>query len=379
MAKKKVQEKDKPMNERWKDYGIAYLKFLIQFIIWVLVGGMALWALQNKTSETSLPFDMTKLPYENSGKVSASSQINSFADIPLFSYKPPVGFPYNFKDPNESTWAEGFGNWFSRTESGSWGFGRKILFEIGRLFSIGFLVLSKIPKIPGISMDYYNIAELICIFLLPILVIFGIIFQPITTTLTTLGSSFYDNSWFWGIIGLCFPVWIMNFFNILLQNIYLGIFLFLMPLTSGGFTKLRKTVFKNKMMFLWMILIGAVVISTGYLPSQITVGMTLGLIMLMAWHYFFGPIASQALSKVIKSTTSSSNNASNSTSNSNNASNSTSNSNNASNSTSNSNNASGSASSSNSEKMPLLKKRKIKMNNVPPDAIGKIFEKFNLS
>ena len=191
MAKKKVQEKDKPMNERWKDYGIAYLKFIIQFIIWVLVGGMALWALQNKTSETSLPFDITKLPYENSGKVSASSQINSFADIPLFSYKPPVGFPYNFKDPDESTWAEGFGNWFSRTESGSWGFGRKILFEIGRLFSIGFLVLSKIPKIPGISMDYYNIAELISIFLLPILVIFGItIFQPITTTLTTLGSSF---------------------------------------------------------------------------------------------------------------------------------------------------------------------------------------------
>jgi len=370
MAKKKVQEKDKPMNERWQDYGIAYLKFLIQFIIWVLVGGMALWALQNKTSETSLPFDITKLPYENSGKVSASSQINSFADIPLFSYKPPVGFPYNFKDPNESTWAEGFGNWFSRTESGSWGFGRKILFEIGRLFSIGFLVLSKIPKIPGISMDYYNIAELISIFLLPILVIFGItIFQPITTTLTTLGSSFYDNSWFWGIIGLCFPVWIMNFFNILLQNIYLGIFLFLMPMTSGGFTKLRKTVFKNKMMFLWMILIGAVVISTGYLPAQITVGMTLGLIMLMAWHYFFGPIASQALSKVVKSTTSSSNNVSNSTSNSNNGSN----------STSSSNNASESASSSNSEKMPLLKKRKIKMNNVPPDAIGKIFEKFNLS
>ena len=59
MAKKKVQEKDKPMNERWQDYGIAYLKFLIQFIIWVLVGGMALWALQNKTSETSLPFDIT--------------------------------------------------------------------------------------------------------------------------------------------------------------------------------------------------------------------------------------------------------------------------------------------------------------------------------
>ena len=125
-----------------------------------------------------------------------------------------------------------------------------------------------------------------------------------------------------------------------------------MPMTSGGFTKLRKTVFKNKMMFLWMILIGAVVISTGYLPAQITVGMTLGLIMLMAWHYFFGPIASQALSKVVKSTTSSSNNVSNSTSNSNNGSN----------STSSSNNASESASSSNSEKMPLLKKRKINMN-----------------
>ena len=356
MAKKEIPEKDKPMNERWQDYGIAYLKFLINLILWVLVGGMALWTLQNKSSETSLPFNLEKLPYVNSGKISASSQINSIDDVPLFSYKPPVGFPYNFKDTKETTWQEGFGNWFSRTESGSWGFGRRILFELGRLFSMGFLVLAKIPQIPGVSMDYYNIAELVSIFLLPILVIFGLTFlQPIATTVNTLVSSFYDNSWFWGIIGICFPVWIMNFFNIFLQNIYLGMFVFWMPLFSGGFGSLRKTVYKNKMTFLWIVLLAAVVISTSYLPTQVTVGMALGLIMLIAWHYFFGPIASQALSKVVKSTTSNSNNASSSRS--------------------NSNNASGRASSSNSEKMPLLKKAKINMNNVPPDAIGNIFDK----
>ena len=113
MAKKEIPEKDKPIQQRWQDYGMAYLKFLINFIIWVLIGGMALWALQNKTSENSMPFNLTKLPYENSGKTAASSQINSFSDVPLFSYKPPVGFPYNFKDTEETTWLQGFGNWFN--------------------------------------------------------------------------------------------------------------------------------------------------------------------------------------------------------------------------------------------------------------------------
>ena len=59
MAKKEIPEKDKPIQQRWQDYGMAYLKFLINFIIWVLIGGMALWALQNKTSENSMPFNLT--------------------------------------------------------------------------------------------------------------------------------------------------------------------------------------------------------------------------------------------------------------------------------------------------------------------------------
>tara|TARA_Y100000992_G_C21270501_1_gene496516 strand:+ start:1872 stop:3044 length:1173 start_codon:yes stop_codon:yes gene_type:complete len=389
MAKKEIPEKDKPIQQRWQDYGMAYLKFLINFIIWVLIGGMALWALQNKTSENSMPFNLTKLPYENSGKTAASSQINSFSDVPLFSYKPPVGFPYNFKDTEETTWLQGFGNWFSRTEAGSWGFGRRILFEIGRLVSMGFLVLSKIPKIPGITMDYYNIAELVSIFLLPFVVIFGITFlQPVATTVNTLIASFYDNSWFWGIIGLFFPVWIMNFFNLFLQNIYLGIFLFWMPLFSGGFNSLRKTVFKNKMIFLWILLIAAVVISSSYLPTQVTVGMALGLVMLLAWHYFFGPITSQALSKVVKSTqsTSDTTNSNNNNSNkgvnssnkkSNNSAASGNNTSTSNNSASSNNSSSGNNSSSSVTKSKRSKKGGISTQNIPADAIGKIFE--NLS
>ena len=174
MAKKEIPEKDKSIKQRWQDYGMAYIKFLIRFFIWVLIGGMTLWALQNKSSELSLPFNLEKLPYQNSENISASSQINSFDDVALFSYKPPVGFPYNFKHTKETTWQQGFGNWFSRTEAGSWGFGRRILFALGRLISIGFLLLSKIAQIPGVDMDYYNLVQLAGIFLLPIFVMFGL-------------------------------------------------------------------------------------------------------------------------------------------------------------------------------------------------------------
>ena len=402
MAKKEIPEKDKPIQQRWQDYGMAYLKFLIHFILWVLVGSMALWAFQNKTSESSLPFILSKLPYENSQKISASSQINSFSDIPLFSYKPPVGFPYSFKNTDDTSWTEGFGNWFSRTEAGSWGFGRRILFEIGRVFSMGFLALSKIPKIPGVTMDYDNMAELVCIFLLPILVIFGITFlQPIGTTINTLAGSFYDNSWFWGFIGLFFPVWIMNFFNVFLQNIYLGIFIFWMPLFSGGFRNLRKTVFKNRMFFLWTLLIAAVIISVSYLPTQVTIGMSLGLIVLLAWHYFFGPVTTQALSKAAKAakaaTGSSNNNSSNNvsspinsgsgstTNNSNTVSNNTnSNSNANASNKSNTNNSNSNKRTSNTSSSSKIQKERsksggVKMNNIPADSIGKIFEKLNFS
>ena len=49
MAKKEIPEKDKSIKQRWQDYGMAYIKFLIRFFIWVLIGGMTLWALQNKS------------------------------------------------------------------------------------------------------------------------------------------------------------------------------------------------------------------------------------------------------------------------------------------------------------------------------------------
>ena len=57
-----------------------------------------------------------------------------------------------------------------------------------------------------IDQDIKQRVKIAGIFLLPILVIFGLtVFQPIATNVTTLVSSFYDNSWFWGIIGLFFP------------------------------------------------------------------------------------------------------------------------------------------------------------------------------
>ena len=134
-----------------------------------------------------------------------------------------------------STVWDGFGNWVARTEIGAWAYPRRLLFEVGKLIAIGFTLLAKIPEIPGVKINYYNMAELGAIYALPLLVINSLVWiQPIITTLATLASSFYNNSWIFGIIGLFFPLWILKVSNIFLQHLYLAGWFFFIPLFSGG-------------------------------------------------------------------------------------------------------------------------------------------------
>ena len=244
-----VPEKDKPIAERWQNYGVALLRFIISIFVWMLIGSMALWAFQNKSTEISLPSDLNKLPYVNSGG-SFKNGNNGVFDLPLFSYKPPVGFPYSLKEKEDTVW-EGFGNWFSRTEIGAWGYARRVVLEIGKMIALSFSLLSKIPDIPGIKVNYYNIAELVTIFVLPIVALFSYVsIQPAVSGVATLVSSFYNNSWVWGIICLWLPVWILTIFNAALQHFYLAGWLFWIPLFSGGFGFMRKVAVRNKMTLL---------------------------------------------------------------------------------------------------------------------------------
>ena len=293
---KKIAEKDKPIGERWQDYGVALLKWIIIIFLWIFVGSMALWGFQNKSTEMSLPSDLTKLPYMNSKGLGSSGP--SVFDLPLFTYKSPVGFPYFLKEQDDSM-GSGFGNWFARTEIGAWAFPRKALQEVGKIIALSFKLLEKIPDIPGVKVNYYDVAELAAVFILPIFVIIAFAGgQPVATGLATLVSAFYNNSWFWGCIGLLLPIWLMISFNITLQSLYLSGWLTWMPLFSGGLGFMTKIMNKNKMPLLWLLCLVAIIISTSYLPSTVTVGMVMGLLLIAAWHYFFGPMTNKALSKL---------------------------------------------------------------------------------
>jgi hypothetical protein len=377
MAKpKKIDEKDKPIGERWQDYGVALLTWIIIIFLWIFVGSMALWGFQNKSTEMSLPSDLTKLPYMNSKGFGSSGP--SVFDLPLFTYKSPVGFPYFLKEQDDTMWA-GFGNWFSRTEIGAWAFPRKALQEVGKIIALSFKLLEKIPDIPGVKVNYYNIAELAAVFILPIFVIIAFAGgQPLATGLATLVSAFYNNSWFWGCIGLLLPIWLMTTFNITLQSLYLSGWLTWMPLFSGGLGFMAKIMNKNKMPLLWLLCLVAIIISTSYLPSAVTVGMVMGFLLIAAWHYFFGPMTNKALSKLGSSDGKSKSKNKSKSSKSSNGSNGDSNStvsygsgNNSNSNNSNSNNSIGNNSGRNTSNT----RHKLSMKNVPPSQLAKILMK----
>jgi hypothetical protein len=362
----KVDEKDKPIGERWQDYGVALLTWVIIIFLWIFVGSMALWGFQNKSTEMSLPSDLTKLPYMNSKRFGSSGP--SVFDLPLFTYKSPVGFPYFLKEEDDSM-GNGFGNWFSRTEIGAWAFPRKALQEVGKIIALSFKLLKKIPYIPE---NYYDMAELAVIFILPIFVIIAFaVGQPLATGLATLVSSFYNNSWFWGCIGLLLPIWLMTTFNITLQSLYLSGWLTWIPLFSGGLGFMTKVMKKNGMPLFWLLCLVAIIISTSYLPPVITVGMVIGVLLIAAWRYVVGPMVNKTHSKLGTSDGKSGN--SNSSSNSN--SNSNSNSSSSSNSNSNSSN-SNSSNGNNSGRNTSNTRHKLSMKNVLlPSQLAKILMK----
>ena len=86
-------------KNNWGKYFSALIGFILSWILWLLVGSMALWAFQNKSTESVLPTDIEKLPYMNSG--GSSGEKSFLDDFPLFSYKSPVGFPYSFREKDE--------------------------------------------------------------------------------------------------------------------------------------------------------------------------------------------------------------------------------------------------------------------------------------
>lgn len=372
MSSSQKKESEKPMSERWKDYGTAMFKFIVNWIIWLLVGAMSLWALRNRSRESSLPIDVNNLPYDNKKGVKTKST-GGLSDVPLFTYNPPVAFPYNMKSDDCPSW--GFGDWFSRTEAGSWSISRRVLHELGTLV-IGFYnSMNTIPDVPGMKLNYTSLAELLGMYILPIFVLFGLtIAQPIITTIATLIGSFHNNSVLWGIIGIFTPTWILNFFNVFLQHVYLGIFLLWLPAFSGGLGFMKRVILDNKMLMLSTLCLVAIALSTQYLPGEVTGGMLIGFLVLMVWHYFFGPTTSAALSGLAKAgkglykkapTMNRNNNNSSSSNNSSNNSNSSNNRNN-----SNSNNR-----NRNTSNRKNSNKRAISFSNVTPSEVSNALNK----
>ena len=294
---KKEKEKDKTIEQRWKDYAIALLSFIVRFFLWILIGATALWTFKNKSSEASLPIDPTQLPYSNpEGYNKITSAIDNISDIPMFSYNPPVGFPYSWKSKDPDVW-EGFGNWFSRTEISSWSLVRNMLLSMGKSIASIFIIANK-GKL-GKSTTYMNLMELAGVLILPFFVILGlVIIQPISTTLMTIYGSFADNSWLWGIIGILLPIWIINIFNVVCQNLSLLGYLFIVPLFTGGFTYMRKLITKNKMLLLCIILIAAIIIASEILPGGVVYGMTVGFVMILIWHCLVGPKISNTMNAI---------------------------------------------------------------------------------
>ena len=87
---------DTDQKNNWGKYFSALVGFILSWIMWLLIGSMALWAFQNKSTESVLPTDIDKLPYMNLGGASIGK--NGVDDFPLFSYKSPVGLPYSLRE-----------------------------------------------------------------------------------------------------------------------------------------------------------------------------------------------------------------------------------------------------------------------------------------
>ncbi len=126
------------------------------------------------------------------------------------------------------------------------------------------------------------------------------------------------------------------------------------------------------MLILSTLCLVAIALSTQYLPGEVTGGMLTGFLVLMVWHYFFGPTTSAALSGLAKAgkglykkapTMNRNNNNSSSSNNSSNNSNSSNNRNNSNNRNRNTSNRKNS------------NKRAISFSNVTPSEVSNALNK----
>lgn len=242
------------------------LYIIVSVVIWVVLSSNLIYLLHSPYS-SSLPHDLTKLPYSNEtqkiigGKASMFGEhggLNSIFD----SYKFEYGWPYNLKDGNFIE------RWFGRMMATSWSSSRGLLHRLFELIE--------------------NLDERILLFIGGPILALSLFFSTGVGFFTTIyGSLQLDILSIILTISLFLIVLIIGWFNGILMSIILTGFLFLKPLISSqGRDILKEHVSKYK--YLISMTIGLLVTMNAFsnLDASVAGGMLLVFIALLVKSFF---------------------------------------------------------------------------------------------